>query len=156
LDYVYRRGEVYLRLFHRLSSVFFATHIGRLITKFLILPIGGAFLILEALDHSIGILLRKFVLAPPPIDPETQKPIHLPIFNRWWLWVALALFLFGLINAPPFRRAVASAFRHLFRALRVILFDFPKWIATRPLVRAFFASQFARLFFRYVFKPLAF
>jgi hypothetical protein len=155
LDYVYRRGEIYLRAFHRLSSLFFATRVGRLLTQFLILPFGGAFLILEFLDHSVGLLLHKFVLRPE-LDPVTGAVKHAPIFNHWWLLLLLGAFLFGLINAPSFRRAVATGFGQFFRALRVLLIDGPRWLLTRPVVQDFLKSQFARLFFRYVFKPLVF
>jgi hypothetical protein len=168
LDYVYHRGEVYRRWFQRVSSLFFATRAGRFLTRFAVLPFGGAFLILEALDHSVGLLIRKVahhqhlvaaaassaghVFGPTRAD---LPPPHEKIFNQWWLLVLLGLFLFGLINAPPFRRGVAAFFRRAWRAVRALLIDLPRWVATRPLVQAFFRSQFARLFFRYVFKPLA-
>jgi hypothetical protein len=155
LDYVYRRGEIYLRAFHRLSSLFFATRGGRFLTRFLILPFGGAFLVLEFLDHSVGLLLHKFMY-PPEFDPVTGKAIHHAIFNRWWLLVLFGLFLFGLIHAPPFRRAIANGLRRFFHGVRVVFYEAPRWLLTRPVVQAVLNSQFARLFFRYIFKPLAF
>jgi hypothetical protein len=169
LDYVYRRGEVYLRGFHRFSSLFFGTRVGRRVTKTVILPFGGAFLILEALDHSIGLLIHKIadhqhvVLAAAssatqvfgPTRADAPPSEHQKIFNQWWLLLALGVFLFGLINAAPFRRAVATFFRKFFRGVRVLLVDLPRWVATRPAVQAFFRSRFVRLFLRYVFKPLA-
>jgi hypothetical protein len=168
LDFVYHRGEVYLRGFHRLSSVFFATRAGRLVTRWVILPFGGAFVILEALDHSLGLLIHKVadkqhVVAAAassashafgPTRADVAPQAHQPIFNQWWLLLLLGVFLFGVVNAPPFRAAVARFFRDLFRALRVPFVDFPKWVATRPLVQAVFSSQFARLLGRYVVKPL--
>jgi hypothetical protein len=155
LDYVYRRGEIYLRTFHRMSSLFFATRVGRFLTRFLILPFGGAFLVLEFLDHSVGLLLNKFVLRQE-FDPVTKKAIHHAIFNRWWLLVLFGLFLFGLIHAPAFRRAIANGFRRFFRGVRLVVYDAPRWVLTRPAVQAVLNSQFARLFLRYIFKPLAF
>jgi len=170
LDYVYRRGEIYLRGFHRLSSIFFGTHVGRLLTKAAILPFGGAFVILEALDHSVGLLIHKIadkqhvvvaaaasatqVFGPTPAN--APPPAHAKIFSQWWLLLALGVFLFGVINLPRFRAAVGTFFRQFGRALRATLIDVPRWVATRPIVQAFFRSRFARLFFRYVFKPLLF
>jgi hypothetical protein len=170
LDYVYRRGEVYLRAFHRLSSLFFATTVGRYVTKFLILPLGGAYVIVEALDHSVGLLIHKLldrqhvVVAAAtsardvfgPTRADMKPPEHEKIFNQWWLLLLLTVFLFGVVNSAPFRRAVATFFRHLFAALGKIFIDAPKWLITRPAVQAVLKSQFARLFGRYVFKPLAF
>jgi hypothetical protein len=169
LDFVYRRAEIYLRGFHRLSSAFFATHIGRIVTRGLILPLGGAFLILEALDHTVGLLIHKLFTdkqavvvavgqsAGHALAPTTAGPPHAheAIFNQWWALITLGLLLFGVINAPPFRRAVAKGFKRFFRALGVVFIDAPRWVATRPPVVAFFKSQFVRLLGRYVFKPLA-
>ena len=46
LDGVYRRGEVYLRWMQRLSSLGFGTRIGRFLTRFAVVPFGGAFVAL--------------------------------------------------------------------------------------------------------------
>jgi hypothetical protein len=169
LDFVYRRAEIYLRGFHRLSSIFFATNIGRVVTRGLILPLGGAFLILEALDHTVGLLIHKLFTdkqavvvaaaqsAGQALAPTTSGPphVHEKIFNQWWALFVLGVFLFGVINAPPFRAAVGRWFKRLFRGLGVVFVDAPRWVATRPPVVAFFKSQFVRLLGRYVVKPLA-
>jgi hypothetical protein len=168
LDYVYRRGEIYLRGFHRLSSLFFATAVGRFVTKALILPLGGAYLVLEALDHSVGALVHKLldrqhvvvaaatsareVFGPPRAD--MAPPQHDKIFNQWWLMLLLGVFLFGVVNSPRVRAAVATFFRHLFRALGAVFVDAPRWVINRPVVQAFVRSRFARGSLRYVVKPL--
>ncbi len=56
LDGVYRKGEVYLRLLQRFSALFFGTRVGRLITIYLAIPFGGAFLALMFAHeiHSLG------------------------------------------------------------------------------------------------------
>jgi hypothetical protein len=48
LDGVYRPGEIYMRLLHRVSSVAFGTVIGRLLMLFLIVPFGLAFFTMVA------------------------------------------------------------------------------------------------------------
>src|SRR5205085_1760514 len=61
---VYRRGEVYLRWLQRLSALAFGTRVGRLLTRHMILPFGGAFLAIEGplqVGHEVGKLYR-FVL----------------------------------------------------------------------------------------------
>ena len=56
LDGVYRAGAIYLRLPQTLSSLAFGTNYGRLVTQYLILPFGGAFLALEGLRHvAVGL-----------------------------------------------------------------------------------------------------
>src|SRR5262249_43924478 len=47
LDGVYRAGEVYLRSLQRLSSTAFATHVGRFLTLYFLLPFGIAFVALK-------------------------------------------------------------------------------------------------------------
>jgi hypothetical protein len=81
LDGVYRKGEFYLRLIQRFSSVFFGTPLGRLFMLYVALPFGGAFLTLmfmEELRHigSIGYAFASRILAPkpPPAPPTLPAP----------------------------------------------------------------------------------
>lgn len=85
LDGVYRKGEVYLRLIQRFSSVFFGTPLGRLFMLYVALPFGGAFLTLmfvEELRHlgSKGYAFASRILAPkpPPPPPPAPPPGTLP------------------------------------------------------------------------------
>ena len=52
---VYRRGEIYLRLPQSLSSLAFGTPAGRFLTRYAILPFGGAFIGLYALEHLVDL-----------------------------------------------------------------------------------------------------
>lgn len=51
LDGVYRRGDFYLRWIQMISAVFFGTTKGRFATLFLIIPFGGALVLIEAIRH---------------------------------------------------------------------------------------------------------
>jgi hypothetical protein len=53
LDGVYRPGAIYLRWSQRLSSLAFGTGIGRFLVRNLVLPFGGAYIILAALLHFV-------------------------------------------------------------------------------------------------------
>ncbi|HQZ65985.1 MAG TPA: hypothetical protein PLY87_12940 [Planctomycetaceae bacterium] len=55
LDGVYRRGEFYLRWLQITSSLFFGTRAGRFATQFLIIPFGGALVIVEGVIHVAGL-----------------------------------------------------------------------------------------------------
>ncbi len=51
MDGVYQRGEFYLRWLQITSSIFFGTPAGRFATQFLVIPFGGALVIVEGVKH---------------------------------------------------------------------------------------------------------
>ena len=59
MDGVYRRGEFYLRWLQITSSLFFGTRVGRFATQFLIIPFGGAVVIVEGVSHIIDLFNRR-------------------------------------------------------------------------------------------------
>lgn len=59
LDGVYRRGEFYLRALQITSSMFFGTRAGRFATLYLIIPFGGAVVIVEGVRHFIHMFHPK-------------------------------------------------------------------------------------------------
>ncbi|MBL8812410.1 MAG: hypothetical protein JNM43_19760 [Planctomycetaceae bacterium] len=66
LDGVYRRGEFYLRWLQITSSLFFGTPAGRFTTLFLIIPFGGAVVVVEGVRHVLHMFHRK----PAPATAE--------------------------------------------------------------------------------------
>jgi hypothetical protein len=139
---VYRRGEIYLRLFQRLSSVMFATPVGRLLTRFFILPFGGAFVVLEGLDHTLMLAIGKLV----------RHELHIKTPAAVMM---LGIFFLGLLNSAEFRAAVVRLGRRLGHVFRRCV-EIPRWLFTRPLVQAVVRSRAARLGWRYVIKPSVF
>jgi hypothetical protein len=86
LDGVYRKGEIYLRLIQRFSSVFFGTPLGRLFMLYVALPFGGAFLtlmFLEELRHlgSTGYAFASRILAPKPPPPPPPGTPPAPVIE---------------------------------------------------------------------------
>jgi len=63
MDGVYRRGEFYLRWLQITSSLFFGTRVGRFATQFLIIPFGGAVVIVEGVSHIIDLFNRRVAKA---------------------------------------------------------------------------------------------
>lgn len=59
LDGVYRRGEFYLRWLQIVSSFYFGTRVGRFATMYLIIPFGGAVVIVEGTLHVIHMFQRN-------------------------------------------------------------------------------------------------
>ena len=59
LDGVYRRGEFYLRWMQRLSSLGFGTRIGRFLTRFAVVPFGGAYVALAGIHHVDTVVMAR-------------------------------------------------------------------------------------------------
>ncbi|HRI72183.1 MAG TPA: hypothetical protein PK156_48450, partial [Polyangium sp.] len=90
LDGVYRRGEIYLRVLQKGSSIFFGKKIGRFATLYLILPVGGAFVALEGLAHMVSAVAKKLDAAPPEIVN--------------WISIGItSLLVFGLLHSEVMR-----------------------------------------------------
>jgi hypothetical protein len=137
LDGVYRRGEVYLRWLQGLSSLAFGTRPGRLLTRYVALPFGGAFVSLEGLEHVVALV--------PGTHPHLVGPVSVGL---------LGAFLLGLLNVPAFRQRVGHLFRLTYRGLRGLVVDLPAFLLRLPLVRHVVESRTFALFLRYAFKPL--
>ena len=59
LDGVYRRGEIYMRWMQRLSSLGFGTRLGRFLTRFAVVPYGGAFVAVAGVHEVWEIITRR-------------------------------------------------------------------------------------------------
>ena len=173
LDGVYRRGEIYRYLFQKFSSLLFANPVGRLLTLTIILPVAGAYLLLEALQHTVGTLLTKVFHLHTHMLPvwKTPDPIEDPsgaaavaqhfnpatLYTNPWMFAPLvgtALFLFLIINWPVFSRAVAQGASICFRSFGWVVFEFPERLFKLSIVQRILTSRTVRLIFRYGVKPL--
>jgi hypothetical protein len=134
LDGVYHGGEIYLRWLQRLSSLAFGTRPGRFLTRYIALPFGGAYLLLNGLGHF-------------------THGLHLHL-GRPQNVLALGFFFLGLLHVPPFRRQVVSALRLTGRGLHALVVSGPLWLAERPLVHAVLQSRPVVFFGRHLLSPL--
>jgi hypothetical protein len=167
LDGVYRRGEGYLRYLQKLSSVFFGTRIGRLLTLYLILPLLGSYTVFKGAQEMIDLVAKhthraaREIVALSSVNPDPESVLRwleavvgqahhaVPAIATPTSIGAGAVFLFLLLHAPVFRRAVVFVLRLAGRGLRLVLFDAPLALLGRPLVRRLLGSRFAR----WVIKP---
>jgi hypothetical protein len=81
LDGIYRRGEFYIRWIQRFSALFFGTRLGRLITIYLAIPFGGAFLALmfaEEVQHLGGKLITAMVGKEAKMPQPQANPAATP------------------------------------------------------------------------------
>jgi hypothetical protein len=152
LDGVYHRGEFYLRWLQRLSSVAFGTRVGRFLTRYLVVPFGGAYVLLGGLDEIFGHVLRKHVGWEVDLaSVDLRKIPALEVAAKVGVVGALLLLL---LYVAPFRRAVGHGFWLVGRGLRGLFFDLPRAFLRVPLVRAVVDSRPAVFFRRYLLAPL--
>ena len=131
LDGVYRRGEGYLRVLQKISSVLFGTPVGRVLTLYLILPLLGSYTVFQGAHHMVGFFAKHLV----GHEPEIATPGRI---------YAGAAVLFLLLHAPVFRRGVVYGLRLIGRGLRLVLLDLPRALLHLPVVRRLLASRFVR------------
>src|SRR5262249_167894 len=108
LDGVYQRGEFYLRWLERLTALNFGTKLGRRLTLFVTVPFGGAFLVLEAIQH--------FLLAPLGVNEQ-------PLWATLTGLIGLGFFFMALIHSVEVRRRCAEGLRVAWSGLRVPLVE---------------------------------
>lgn len=124
LDGVYRRGEIYLRFLQKVSSVLSGTGLGRLLSLYLLLPVVGAFFVVEGAHHMVAPVARWMHRPPPEIS---TRPVL----------ATMTLIVFLLLHAGWFRRACLAGVRALGRGLRLVFVDTAVWLWRVPLVRPF-------------------
>ncbi|HEU4614952.1 MAG TPA: hypothetical protein VFS15_22825, partial [Kofleriaceae bacterium] len=98
---------------------------------FALLPLLGAFAVVEGLQHMIGPLAHWITGTEPHIATRTT------LYGG-------AAFLFLLLHVPPFRHAVVLALQALWRLVRLILFDIPRVLWRLPFVRRILDSRLDR------------
>ncbi|MHB1562158.1 MAG: hypothetical protein ACYC61_32320, partial [Isosphaeraceae bacterium] len=140
VDGVHRRGEVYLRWLQRASALAFGTPIGRLITLFVALPFGGAFVLLRGLEEIYGLSIGRLTGRHLEfVGAETVVPLGL---------VAL-----GAINVARFRGGLLAVLRTIGCGLRIVLVELPARVLAYPLVRWLVHSMSVRVVWRFTIRP---
>ena len=138
LDGVYRPAEAYLRWLEWFTAIGFGTGIGRVITRFLVLPFGGSFLFVEAI-----VLLISSLHLPPMLDTV-----------RYGLIAVLGFFLLGLLHVPPFRQRCKEAVLYFGQLLHTIFIGWPARALRATGLQEFVRSWPFRVFTGYLIKPL--
>lgn len=163
LDGVYRPSDMYMRWLEQLTAVNFGSKLGRLVTLWVTIPFGGAWLLLQLLGlpfhlfvdfnrHPRARWICDVLVGQSRDGDSSAYGPHLP-----WHFLLLSLigaFLMALIHAARFRNRCRDAMRVARRGLRKAFVDWPRELfrlaAWQKLLRSW---QFHLL--RYVFKPLA-
>ncbi len=141
LEGVYHRGEIYLRGLQRASSLAFGTKLGRVLTRTIALPFGGAFIVLEGLQHIVGPLLGLIF----GTKPELMNTLS---------FTSLGLLLLGLINVPKFRAAFFRICGLIGQIFKAIFYSAPAWVFDRSAIRSIVSSRPVLLTRDWVVKPI--
>ncbi len=161
------------------SSIAFGTWLGRMVTLFLIIPFGGAFVTLEGLTHLIEPVhafftrqhhqthlltdlalstttLNSWRIGPSPHEWEhalgrhLEHPIHL-VSTASVLGLGVLILLMVQV---PWARTLAWRFVRTFGlVLKGILFDLPSSLLRLPTVEWILASRAARLLWHWLIAP---
>lgn len=159
LDGVYRPGAVYQRWPQTISSLVFGTRVGRLLTKHLFIPFGGAYLTIVFFEHIIAML---FAESPPPHDESFEaiaqhQAAHAAHTTNYAILIPAVLLLGSwaslLIHQPAFRQWNRSVLSRFWQALKSIFFEIPSTVLHSEYVRQILASRGFRLFLDYALEP---
>lgn len=149
MDGLYHRGEIYMRLLQRGSSLAFGTVVGRFLVLFGVLPFAGAFVVLEGLHHFVELLsglAHLFVQRVFGIEIESGAKHGDSWMTSPAAIILVGILFLGLIHWPGFRKDVGRAARRLF-------WDLPRAVMHSPLLHGLFDNRVIRFFTRYLLTP---
>ncbi|MGD8207902.1 MAG: sulfite exporter TauE/SafE family protein, partial [Thiohalocapsa sp.] len=136
---VYRPGEIYIKGLQQLGAPLFGTNVGRAILRHLLLPLGGAFLLLKSLDLIIEVI------------PHHDKDFHLTTVSA----VGSIGILVNLIAFTGIGRHLSLAiWRFVVSMLRFVLYDGVRMLLRWPPVAQLLKSALIRGLGRNLIQPL--
>ena len=125
----------------RLSSLAFGTAVGRFLTRYLALPFGGAYVILEAIQHVAALFGDYF---------EAQTYLHVA---TWPLVALLGVVLLGILYYQRFRALCLAGVANAGRLGRLLFYELPRQVVSLQFVQAIVRSRVFQWFRRYALKP---
>lgn len=169
LDGVYRPAELYMRALEQFTSLNFGTQFGRLVTSYVTIPFGGAFLLLEL----IKVLLHLFVphhgegsptatgamtgaIGAAAIHSVFERASALTIFPGavgWLMFFGLGFFLLGLMHWPALRERCGAWTDRAAHYLHIVFIDWPRRLLRVEALTAVFRSWPFQLFYWYLLTP---
>ena len=182
IDGVYQRGPFYLRWLQRLTSLAYGIPFGRLLTRFIFLPLGISFLLLmfveeiahliagrmsssshvasnsietDAADSTVSFddTAAESVAIPTAIHPKLSHPHSAYLVYRHDRMFLLGCVIFALIHFPGFRKRVVWLLMKSWTLLRILLVDVPRKILRWPMIDRFLRSFPMMLLRRFLIAP---
>lgn len=139
---IYRRGEVYLRLLQRFSSLLFGTHLGRLLCRFLLIPFAGSTVILVFGAYLIG-FVYKFVF----------KMKAGPGFVTFPAVFSLGVLIILIVHTHAGRQIFKQTISAIGNGIRFLFMEAPRWLIQRPIIQEALKHPRALFFYRQVALP---
>lgn len=180
LDGVYPRGPFYLRWLQKANSLAYGIPWGRMLTRYVALPFGLAFLLLKTVEVALEHL--PFIHLPGAttvaVSPETDDPTHVltttppaetehflkhdanhshhhvDLIYSHRLMFLIGCIIFALMHFPVFYQRVVWLLISTWTLIRILLIDTPRAILHWHLVDWLFKSFPTMIFRRYIFTPL--
>lgn len=136
LDGVYRPSEVYMRGLERLTALNFGTATGRLLTRYLTVPFGGAFVLCKAVTLALG-----------------EMHVEVSTLAQMIAFAVTGFLLLGLFHSASLRQGIAQALASAGRSARALFIDLPARVVPLAWLRRALTSWPAQLCYWYVVKP---
>lgn len=164
LDGVYRPAAIYLRWSQRLSSVAFGTPLGRSLTLYFAIPFGGAFLIIEGLQHMVGWFTQSHPISIPDNYTEALQREAIAAAaaakhaeaTRAWFYPAvlvLGILILLLMHHRGFRDWFVGVLTQLAVWSRRVLIELPMSLLRIPLIEQILHSPAYATLRSYLLKP---
>ena len=166
LDGVYRPSEFYVRWLERGTSLLFGTLLGRCLTRFVLLPLLVAWMVL----HLAGLVFQRavppgtseaadaasLVLLGPSLHPTQEMGPH--PWEPHWGWHAgllggTALLVLLVLENRAFRHRVLRGLVSGWKLLRWLAWDLPLRVFPLESLRRVLGSWLFQIVFWYVFTP---
>ena len=161
LQGVHHRGEIYMRMIHRVSSLLFGFSIGRWCAKYIATPFGGAYALIEMalytgkkfgklFKDSIEISayrlhkLEQHYIVYPLDQKNSTKPILVACIG-----VAILFFFYTKLG----RRTGKQIINYLVKFLRLIFIKIPKWIWFLPPIQFLYKLSFWHFVNIFIIRP---
>ncbi|MCG6942729.1 MAG: sulfite exporter TauE/SafE family protein [Thiohalocapsa sp.] len=136
---VYRRGEIYIKGLQQLSAPLFGTSLGRILSRYLLVPFGAAYLLLKSIDLLIGMLPHDAAVI------QLAIPMHIVLLGG----------LSSLVMHTGIGRHIALVlWRGLVAALRFVFFDGLNQLLRWPPLAALLSTGLVRGIGRHLVQPL--
>jgi len=143
-DGVYRGGEFYSRWLLQFTSLAYGTRAGRFITRHFGLPIGGAILVVEGLQHTLFVLVKHAMHAPEEIHFANPGSISVA-----------AIVIYAWLHSEAFAAQMRQVGRWTGRALWRVFVEWPSRLLQWPSIQRFLNSAAFVVLRRAVIYPVA-
>lgn len=167
LDGAYHRAEIYRRGLQRVQSTLFANPIGRVLVRYLLLPFGGSFFLVQGLEHVVGPLLN-LILPRDPLaeatravcksylgaDPSACPQQHIEFWSIPF-FITVGVLLLGVLHSRHVRLGMELLLRWLGRAVTALVVDVPRAILAWPPVAALTRHRIYRWIREKLWRPAA-